>query len=119
MDFFNKKIIILLVFVILFIFHKNSEYKKNYKITLKLFDDFYISKLKNTNLSPVESASITMHKNKNYLIGGYIPVNSKKSGRSDVFFVQKNETWFNGPYPMNIKGLNGHCSISLKEIFIC
>lgn len=114
MGYFNKKLIILFTFFIFLIFHTNAQYKKNYKATLKLFDDFYISELKNTNLPPIESASMSMHKNKNYLIGGYIPIDSKKSGRSDVFYVQKNETWFSGPYPMNIKGLNGHCSISFK-----
>ena len=88
MGFFNKKLIILFTFFIFLIFHTNAQYKKNYKATFKLFDDFYISELKNTNLPPIESASITMHKNKNYLIGGYIPVNSKKV-EDQMFFLFK------------------------------
>ena len=70
----NKKKIIFLILLILLIFlifliffYKSLEDKKNIQNTFKLYDNFYISKLKNTNIPAIESASITIHKNKNYL----------------------------------------------------
>jgi hypothetical protein len=116
----NKKIIIFLILLIFLIFliffYKSLEDKKNIQITFKLYDNFYISKLKNTNIPSIESASITLHKNKNYLTGGYINTQSiNVSARSNLYYIQKNEIEFDGPYQMNIPALNGHCTVSFKE----
>ena len=77
----NKKLIFLFIitftFTFTFVSGKNLQHKIHF--TLKLFDNFYISKLENINLPPIESASITMHRNQNYLTGGYI-YNSNKLG---------------------------------------